>query len=177
MDGSNDVLVTVDELQVDRILNHTESDSESEADSDGEPMKTERGRLPGSLYTPVGLYRHNMRIYQGVDDDGRFKFAANITTSAANTNDAVRERYMASLALTEACLGIRMGKISYFPMPTEMPPNRPAVSPSDRATAAGMYHRLPKLVYEPFEWGPEDVDLWQETNHGGMFPPARDATD
>ncbi|CAO1601275.1 hypothetical protein XANCAGTX0491_004941 [Xanthoria calcicola] len=155
-----------------QVLGNDGNPVEGESDSEGELAGSEDESQRDSLYTPVGLYPREQDIYQGVDGTGGFKFAANLTHRNAkysrviDTNYPLRERYLAALFLTEACRDIRQGKVFYVPMKIELGINSPKISSTDRATATAMYHRIPKLVYEPYEWGDEDVQTWKDMGHG-----------
>lgn len=176
-----------------QVLGNDSDPIESEADWDGELVASEDEKQPGSLYTPVELHPREQDIYQGADGNGGFKFAANLTHRNAKYQRIIdkdyplKERYLAALMLTEACSDIRRGKVCnilgyysmqllierpqvyYVPMKIELGINSPRISNEDRATATRIYHRVPKLVYEPCEWGDEDVQTWKDMNHGGML--------
>ncbi|KAI4264632.1 MAG: hypothetical protein L6R42_000272 [Xanthoria sp. 1 TBL-2021] len=155
-----------------QVLGNDSDPIESEADWDGELVASEDEKQPGSLYTPVELHPREQDIYQGADGNGGFKFAANLTHRNAKYQRIIdkdyplKERYLAALMLTEACSDIRRGKVYYVPMKIELGINSPRISNEDRATATRIYHRVPKLVYEPCEWGDEDVQTWKDMNHG-----------
>ncbi|KAI4239794.1 MAG: hypothetical protein LQ349_000102 [Xanthoria aureola] len=138
-----------------QLLGNDGNPVDGKLDSDGELAGSEDEIQLSSLYTTD--------IYQVVDGTGGFKFAASLTQRNAKYSRIIdrgyplRERYLAALFLTEACRDIRQENVFYVPMKIELGINSPKISSTDRATATAMYHRIPKLVYEPSEWGDENV--------------------
>ncbi|KAL8645237.1 MAG: hypothetical protein Q9226_007389 [Calogaya cf. arnoldii] len=153
----------VDE-QIDEEVNDGADDS---GDNGGVPQK--KRTVHKTVYTEIQDYPREKPIYIGEHPDGSLQFAVDITArntkDPITTNHLLQERYIVSLAMTEACCKIRQGKVYWYPNYDAIPRINAKHKEPIRTMNSTLFHRLPKLVYIPIKWGEEDAKSWLSMSH------------